>query len=462
MIDSASEHTYRAIRQDIIHGKLAPRVRLRLDSLRETYGASVSTLREILNRLTGEGLVAAEGQKGFSVTPVSQHEFENLAELRELFEAHAIRRAFQNGDLEWEGRVVGAHHMLSVIEQRMHRGETRNATLWKQHDKRFHHALISACGSEELLSAHSAVFDRYLRYQIIAVIFRGEPAAAEHLALRDAALTRDADLAARVLRLHISACVEHTAEGGKLESGTAGARDDHDAAEETVAGSIWRSVRRDILNGTLAPMQKLRLDGLRDRYNASVSTLREVLSRLATEGLVLAEGQRGFEVAHISPANLRELSELRLLIEGQALEDSFARGDVEWEAHVMAAYHRLARMEERMRNGESSVVPEWKRFDWEFHQALISACGSRVLRQFHGANFDKYLRYQMIALSFRGDVASDEHRALLDAAMLRDSDAARSILKQHLMGGVEHALASGTIGEGCVSAAPSYAKSGQS
>jgi len=453
MIDTASEHIYRAIRQDIIHGKLAPRARLRLDSLREIYGASVSTLREILNRLTGEGLVVAEGQKGFSVTPVSQTEFENLAELRELFEAHAIRRAFAAGDLEWEGRVVGAHHMLGVIEQRMQRGQTQDATVWKQYDKGFHHALIAACGSEELLAAHSAVFDRYLRYQIIAVIFRGAPAAEEHLILRDAALTRDADLAARILHQHITACVAHTAQGGKLEHGAVDAGDDHSAAEETVAGAIWRNVRRDILNGTLAPMQKLKLDGLRDRYNASVSTLREVLSRLATEGLVLAEGQRGFEVAPISPANLRELAELRLLIEGQALQDSFARGDVEWEAHVMAAYHRLARSEERMRQGDRSVVPDWKRYDWEFHQALISACGSRVLRQFHGANFDKYLRYQMIALSFRGDVASDEHRALLDAAMARDAGAARDILQQHLLGGVDHALASGTIGEGCVSAA---------
>lgn len=460
MIDSASEHAYRAIRQDIIHGKLAPRLRLRLESLRETYGASVSTLREILNRLTGEGLVVAEGQRGFSVTTVSQQEFENLAELRILFEAHALRRAFQNGDLEWEGRVVGAHHMLGVIEQRMSHGVAQDATLWKQHDKGFHHALISACGSEELLNAHSAVFDRYLRYQIIAVIFRGAPAAAEHLALRDAALTRDADLAAQVLHQHITACVVHTAQGGKLESSIPDTDDDHDPTEETVAGAIWRNMRRDILNGTLAPLQKLKLDGLRDRYAASVSTLREVLSRLATEGLVLAEGQRGFEVAPISPANLRELAELRLLIEGQALEDSFARGDVEWEARVMAAYHRLARSEERMRQGDHSVVPEWKRFDWEFHQALISACGSRVLRQFHGANFDKYLRYQMIALSFRGDVASDEHRALLDAAMSRDTGAARSILKQHLMGGVDHALSSGTIGEGGVSSAKAKAPRG--
>ena len=80
--------------------------------------------------------------------------------------------------------MVGAHHMHGVIEQRMSHGVAQDATLWKQHDKGFHHALISACGSKELLNAHSAVFDRYLRYQIIAVIFPGAPAAAEHFALR--------------------------------------------------------------------------------------------------------------------------------------------------------------------------------------------------------------------------------------------------------------------------------------
>lgn len=451
MIDTASEHSYRTIRQDIIQGRLAPRAKLRLENLREAYGASVSTLREILNRLTGEGLVISEGQKGFAVTPVSQQEFENLAELRELLETHALRQSFQNGSLEWEGRVVGAHHMLSVIERQMQSGETDNAVIWKHLDKGFHTALIGDCSSTELLTAHSAVFDRYLRYQIIAVIYRGQPAAEEHLALRDAALSRDADHACTILGKHISASVESTAVSNKLEAGYPEQVDHSEPVEETVSGSVWRRVRRDILNGTLAPMQKLKLDGLRERYGSSVSTLREVLNRLATEDLVVAEGQRGFEVAPISPVNLRELAELRLLIEGQALEDSFSRGDVEWEAKVMAAYHRLARMEERIRGGDKTVLLDWKRFDWEFHQALISACGSRVLRQFHGANFDKYLRYQMIALSFRGDVASDEHHALLETAMARDAHAARAILAKHLIGGVNHALASGTIGDGCVS-----------
>jgi DNA-binding GntR family transcriptional regulator len=63
----------------------------------------------------------------------------------------------------------------------------------------------------------------------------------------------------------------------------------------------------------------------------------------------------------------------------------------------------------------------------------------------HAAAFDKYLRYQMIALSFRGDVAAREHRALRDAALDRDAAAAAAILKVHVDGGVDHTLASGTI-----------------
>src|ERR1700675_4340868 len=63
--DSVGEKTYRRIRTDIIFGKLAPGEKLKLDRLREHYGASVSTLRELLNRLSSEGLVVAEGQRGF-------------------------------------------------------------------------------------------------------------------------------------------------------------------------------------------------------------------------------------------------------------------------------------------------------------------------------------------------------------------------------------------------------------
>jgi DNA-binding GntR family transcriptional regulator len=443
MIDSSGEGTYRQIRRDVIHGTLPPRARLRLDTLRETYGTSISTLREVLNRLAGEHLVVADGQRGFAVAPVTQTEFRDLALLRDLLEVHALRRSFQFGDLEWEGEVVGAWHKLDRIEQRMLTGDRSQSELWKRYDKEFHNRLISACASDELLAAHASVFDRYLRYQMVAVIFRGSQAAHEHRVLLDCALARDTDPATQVLSSHIAACVEHTASGGLLTQGDSPAQIDPPA--DTVAASIWRRVRGDILTGTLVPGRKLKLDALRDAYGASVSTLREVLTRLASEALVVAEGQRGFEVAPVSTGNLRDLAELRLLVEGQALADSFQHGDVDWEARVVAAYHKLAVMEKRMERGDTLALADWKRHDWEFHQALISACGSTVLTQLHGGVFDKYLRYQMIALSFRGAIAASEHKALLDAALSRNSAGARAILETHLTGGVEHALESGAF-----------------
>ncbi len=216
-------------------------------------------------------------------------------------------------------------------------------------------------------------------------------------------------------------------------------------AIETIGELSYRRIRSDIVFGRLLPASKLKLDRLRDTYGASISTLREILNRLTSEGLVVAEGQRGFEVAAVSIGNLREIAALRLLLESHALEQSFAAGDMEWEGRVVAAHHKLASLERRMREGDRSDTALWKRYDWEFHQALISACGSRVLMETHAAIFDKYLRYQMIALSFRGDIAAEEHRVMHDAALARDAKTAVATLVRHVEGGVEHALATGTI-----------------
>jgi DNA-binding GntR family transcriptional regulator len=214
---------------------------------------------------------------------------------------------------------------------------------------------------------------------------------------------------------------------------------------ETSGETAYREIRGDILRGRLGPGQKLKLEKLRADYGTSVSTLREILSRLSSEKLVVAEGQRGFEVAPISIKNLTEIAALRQLLEGHALEQSFAQGDVEWEGRVVAAHHKLGLMEERMEAGERSVTEQWKQYDWQFHQALISACGSRLLMETHAAVFDKYLRYQMLALGSRSGIAATEHKLLLDCALRRDAAKAREVLVAHVSGGLAHALATGTI-----------------
>ncbi len=215
--------------------------------------------------------------------------------------------------------------------------------------------------------------------------------------------------------------------------------------DKTVGESTYRQIRTDIIFGRLAPGQKLRLENLKAAYETSVSTLREILNRLTSDGLVVAEGQRGFEVAGVSVADLKEIAALRLLLEEHALEQSFEQGDVEWEAQLVSAHYKLARMEAVMASGDTSQAEDWKRYDWEFHQALIAACGSKLLMETHSSVFDKYLRYQMVALSYRGGVAEQEHKQLLEAALKRDSKTAKLILQRHIQGGVEHALGKGLL-----------------
>jgi len=227
------------------------------------------------------------------------------------------------------------------------------------------------------------------------------------------------------------------------------------ANADTVGERVYRRLRADILFGRLAPSQRLKLDAMKEAYGVSISTLRELLSRLTSEGLIVAESARGFEVAPVSPENFREIANLRQLLECHALERSFAAGDLDWEGRVVAAHHKLALMEKRAAANGGVQNELLKRYDWEFHQALLSACGSKVLLEAHGEIFDKYLRYLMIAVVFRGEIAVQEHRQLLDYALARDAKAAQAVLVKHIQECVTFTLSQGRLGE-----RPEQAKAG--
>ena len=212
-----------------------------------------------------------------------------------------------------------------------------------------------------------------------------------------------------------------------------------------VGETAYRRIRSDIVFGRLCPGQKLTLDRMKEAYDASVSTLREILNRLSAEGLIVAEGARGFEVMPISPDNLRQVASMRLLLERHALKESFDAGDMEWEGRVVAAFHKLALMEKKMAAGVRSEAEVWKRYDWEFHHALISACGSQVLLDTHTTIYDRYLRYQMIAAVYRGEAASGEHRTLLESALARDWRTAQKTLNTHVGDCVDQMVNGGLI-----------------
>ena len=90
---SIGSSTYHKIKQDIIFGRLQPGAKLKLNVLKQKYEASLSTLRETLNRLATEGFVSAEEQRGFFVMPVSTEDLVEIAKLRILLECHAVKES---------------------------------------------------------------------------------------------------------------------------------------------------------------------------------------------------------------------------------------------------------------------------------------------------------------------------------------------------------------------------------
>ena len=120
---TAGELAYRRIRADIVLGRLAPGSRLPLERMRSAYGTSVGTLRELFNRLASDGLVIAEGSRGFQVPDVSSANLRQVADMRQLLESHALKQSFERGDIEWEGRVVAAHHKLATVEKKTSQGK---------------------------------------------------------------------------------------------------------------------------------------------------------------------------------------------------------------------------------------------------------------------------------------------------------------------------------------------------
>jgi DNA-binding GntR family transcriptional regulator len=215
---TVSDRIYRRIRGDVILGRLAPGKRLTLDRMRDTYGTSIGTLREVLNRLSSEGFIAAEGARGFEVAPASVENLREVADVRQLLECHALRASFEAGDIEWEGRIVAAHHKLAIVEKRMVAGDHGESDAWKRYDAAFHNALISACGSGLLLEMHGAIYDKYLRYLVLADVFRGEVAVNEHRALLEHGLARDWRSAQRTLTAHVQDCVAHIVDKGIVPS----------------------------------------------------------------------------------------------------------------------------------------------------------------------------------------------------------------------------------------------------
>lgn len=224
----------------------------------------------------------------------------------------------------------------------------------------------------------------------------------------------------------------------------------------TVAAQIAGLVREM----ELEPGDKLPAEAfLARRFGVSRPTVREALVALEIAGVVdirinvgavlldpdarlmpapgsIHSYTGGMDLNDLGKVDTTEVTRLRILLESDGARQSIRHGGVTWEGDLVAAHHRLAHIEQRMRVGEPVHFDSWRQADWEFHEALLSACGSRLHKGLHKAAFDQYRKIVQVeyrTIGFRGDQIIAEHKAILDAALARDPEACAVALENHIL-----------------------------
>jgi GntR family carbon starvation induced transcriptional regulator len=208
--------------------------------------------------------------------------------------------------------------------------------------------------------------------------------------------------------------------------------DENSGRKGTLATSVYDHIRLEIITATLIPKQKLRIRSLCDRFNVGISPVREALSRLSSEGLVELVDHRGFAVAPLSGADLDGLVDARCWLNVVAIRESIARGDAAWEENIVVSFHRLLRTPRNQPENEKRN-PDWEQAHSHFHASLLAGCGSTWMIGYCQQLFEAAERYRNVA-RLAGAVrfpSEDEHRAIMEATIARDSEKAGQLLTDH-------------------------------
>lgn len=199
---------------------------------------------------------------------------------------------------------------------------------------------------------------------------------------------------------------------------------------------IYQEMKKRLISNGFEHGAKLRAEILREEFGCSASTVREILFRLSTVGLVNFQEQRGFRVPERDPQKLIELTHLRVMLESEGTVLSIRNGGVAWEARLTAAHHQLSHIEKRIHGREdpTGLIDIWFSSENEFHQTLIAACGSKTLKQMHSQIYAQF-RQQLMVADRQFDFISENiqhHASILDAALSGDEDLTRQRIHDHL------------------------------
>lgn len=202
----------------------------------------------------------------------------------------------------------------------------------------------------------------------------------------------------------------------------------------TLHARVLGQIRADIVNCQLMPNERLTLETLRGRYNVGWSPIREALMRLEAEGLVRLEQNKGFRVAPVSRESLLDLMQSRMELESIAVRWSIENGTVEWEADLLAAFHRLSKQSKLKRRQPGAISSEWSKEHRAFHAALVGACRSPTMLAIRESLFEKAERYVALAIMSKSPARDDvaEHEQIMQAALAKNVVRAIALNREHI------------------------------
>lgn len=196
---SLSDQAYEQIRKEIITCVLAPGQQIAQSQFVERFNLGVTPVREALTRLAHEGLVMPIPRFGYVITPLRLTDIADMYEYRLVLETAAIRRVCEQASDEQIAEIAAAANFTYDFSQPEHH------TDFLQRNAEFHTQLARLSGIRRLADSLRQLLDELTRIFYIGLYLRDstEEMRSEHVALANALLARDADLAVETMRSQI-------------------------------------------------------------------------------------------------------------------------------------------------------------------------------------------------------------------------------------------------------------------
>jgi len=200
-----SRRAYQSIRANILACRVLPGSKLNIAALSAELNVSLGAVREALSMLQSEALVESEPQRGYTVSPISAKELDDITEARIGLEAMCMRASIARGDLGWESELVAAFHRLTRLGESAGGRDLHLNEAWSQAHGEYHAQLVGACGNDWLLRLRRMLYQQSERYRRMSVPLASAPrdVHGEHRAIFEAVLARDPERAVALLEAHL-------------------------------------------------------------------------------------------------------------------------------------------------------------------------------------------------------------------------------------------------------------------